>query len=97
MCLRYAVDVLVFDGMMIRKCADIPIIEEVLDKLSGCEFDKTGSNIKFVEKELDTTMNCDDYEDIGEIKIVNSITYPKDKEEFEKPSLRLSIYLIRVI
>ena len=89
LCLGYAVDVLVFDGMMIRKCADKPITEELLDKLSGYVFDKTGYNIKFVEKELDTSINLGDYEDIEEINIENSITYFKDKEEFEKTHFKI--------
>ena len=45
--------------------------------------------MKFVEKELDTTINLDDYEDIEEIDVENSITYFKDKEEFEKTHFKI--------
>ena len=86
--LGYSVDVLVFDGMMIRKDEDKPLTEELFTNLSGYVLDKTGYDIKFVEKELDTTINLDEYED-EEIKIENSITYYKDKEEFEKSHFKI--------
>ena len=63
MSLGYNVDVLVFDGMMVRK-SDKPIDEDLLSGLSGYVFEKTGYEIKFVEKDLDTSIDLDKYEDV---------------------------------
>jgi len=86
--LGYSVDVLVFDGMMIRKDENKPLTEELFINLSGYVLDKTGYDIKFVEKELDNTIDLDVYED-EEGTIENSVTYYKDKAEFEKTHFKI--------
>ena len=80
--LNYNVDVLVFDGMMIRK-DDRELTEELFENISEYVYEKTGYKMEFVEKELDTSINLDEYEDV-ESSVDNSVTYYKDKEEFER-------------
>ena len=85
---NYKVDVLVFDGCMIRKEEDKEISSELLDELNGYVLEKTGYDIKFVEKELDTSIDLSIYEN-PKNDIEASITYYKDKEEFEKTHLKI--------
>ena len=80
--------------MVIRTDEDKPLTEELIINLSGYVLDKTGYDVRFVEKELDTTISLDEYEYEG-IAIENSITYYKDKEEFEKFSLYKGKYEIQ--
>jgi hypothetical protein len=82
------VDVLVFDGCMIRKEEDKEITTELLNGLNGYVLEKTGYDIKFVEKELDTSIDLSVYESPNN-DIEASITYYKDKEEFEKTHLKI--------
>ena len=84
----FNVDVLVFDGCMIRKREGYSITEELLSGLSGYVFEKTGYNIKFTEKELDKSIDLSKYENT-ENDLEASITYFKDKEEFEKTHLKI--------
>lgn len=82
MSLGYDVDVLVFDGMMIRKVDGKPITSELLDEMNKYVLKETGYDIKFAEKELDTSIDLSIYDTTDEIKIED--TYFKDKENFEK-------------
>ena len=84
----YKVDVLVFDGCMIRKEEDKEITENLLNGLNGYVLEKTGYDIKFIEKELDTSIDLSVYES-PKNDIEASITYYKDKEEFEKTHLKI--------
>ena len=84
----FNVDVLVFDGCMVRKQEDKVITDDLLSGLSGYVFEKTGYKINFVEKELDTSIDLSKYESITD-NIENSITYYKDKEDFEKNHLKI--------
>ena len=84
----YKVDVLVFDGCMIRKEDDKEITNELLGGLSGYVYEKTKYKIEFVEKELDNTIDLSIY-DSPNNDIETSITYYKDKEEFEKSHLKI--------
>ena len=84
----FSVDVLVFDGCMIRKDENKTITDELLNGLSEYVFEKTGYDIKFVEKDLDTSIDLSIY-DSPENDIHASITYYKDKEEFEKSHLKI--------
>jgi hypothetical protein len=88
---NYKVDVLVFDGCMVRKEEDKEISNELLNELNEYVLEKTGYDIKFVEKELDTSIDLSIYEN-PKNDIESSITYYKDKEEFEKKTLKLSIH-----
>ena len=85
---NYKVDVLVFDGCMIRKEEDKEISSELLDELNGYVLEKTGYDIKIVEKELDTSIDLSIYEN-PKNDIEASITYYKDKEEFEKTHIKI--------
>ena len=84
----YKVDVLVFDGCMIRKEDDKNITADLLGGLSGYVYEKTKYRIEFVEKELDDTIDLNIY-DSPNNDIETSITYYKDKEEFEKSHLKI--------
>lgn len=88
MSMDYKVDVLVFDGCMIRKEEDKEITTDILNGLNGYVLEKTGYDIKFIEKELDTSIDLSIYESPNN-DIDASITYYKDKEEFEKTHLKI--------
>ena len=85
---NYKVDVLVFDGCMVRKEEDKEISNELLNEINEYVLEKTGYDIKFVEKELDTSIDLSIYEN-PKNDIEASITYYKDKEEFEKTHLKI--------
>jgi hypothetical protein len=72
----YNVDVLVFDGLMIRKNKDLPDLKE----LSLYIKEKIDYDVKFIEKPLINIFNLDVIP--KELKIEPS--YPSMKEEFEK-------------
>ena len=55
---NYEVDVLVFDGFMVRKNSDKPITDELLGDISKYVLEKTDYFLKFVEKPLDNTINA---------------------------------------
>jgi hypothetical protein len=82
------VDVLVFDGCMVRKDENKKITDELLNRLSDYVCEKTGYKIEFVEKDLDTSIDLSLYED-AKNEIENTVTYYKDKEEFEKTHLKI--------
>ena len=84
----YNVDVLVFDGCMVRKREGINITDELLSGLSGYVLEKTGYEIKFTEKQMDTSIDLSKYE-TTESDLEASITYYKDKENFEKNHLKI--------
>ena len=88
----YNVDVLVFDGCMIRRDESKDITDELLTGLSEYILEKTGYDIKFVEKDLDTSIDLSIYESPNN-DIEASITYYKDKEEFEKTHIKSVIHL----
>lgn len=84
----YNVDVLVFDGFMVRK-GEKELTEDVLLKLNKYILDKTGYNITFVEKSIDNILDLSTYpEPIQNMKL--SVSYYKDKEEFEKTHLKIT-------
>ena len=83
----YNVDVLVFDGCMVRK-KDKEITEELLSRLSDYVYDKTKYKIKFVQKQLDNSIDLSIYES-PKNDIEASVSYYKDKEEFEKTHLKI--------
>lgn len=84
----YKVDVLVFDGCMIRREEGKVITDDLLSGLSGYVYEKTKYNIEFVEKNLDDTIDLSIYESPSN-DIQASITYYKDKEEFENTHLKI--------
>jgi hypothetical protein len=84
----FNVDVLVFDGCMIRKREGYSINDELLGELNGYVLEKTGYDIKFTEKPLDNSIDLSKYK-IDESELEASITYFKDKEEFEKTHLKI--------
>jgi hypothetical protein len=77
--------VLVFDGCMIRRDENKDITNELLAGLSVYVLEKTGYDIKFNEKDLDTSIDQSIYESPNN-DIEASITYYKYKEDFEKKS-----------
>ena len=84
----FNVDVLVFDGCMVRKREGYSITDELLGGLSDYVLEKTGYDIKFTEKPLDDSIDLSKYK-IDETELEASITYYKDKEEFEKTHLKI--------
>ena len=78
---------LVFDGCMVRK-QDKEITEELLGGLSDYVYDKTKYKIKFVQKQLDKSIDLSIYES-PKNDIEASVSYYKDKEEFEKTHLKI--------
>jgi hypothetical protein len=80
----YSVDVLVFDGLMVRK-NDIGINQELLNEMSIYVYNKTGYDIKFIEKPL---KNIFDLEKLPVKKLLKS-NYPELKEEFEQTHLKI--------
>ena len=64
------------------------ITDDLLNGLSVYVLEKTGYDIKFVEKKLDSSIDLNCYENTKN-DIDNDITYYKDKEEFEKTHLKI--------
>lgn len=85
---NYNVDVLVFDGFMVRKEDNKEITEELLGGLSGYVLERTGYDIQFIEKKLDTSIDLSIYENSTN-DTENQVSYYKDKEEFEKTHLKI--------
>ena len=92
----FNIDVLVFDGFMVRKDKDNLITIELLNEVSDYVFEKTKYKVQFTEKALDNSINLDIYEDNNKTDTEIKETYYKDKEEFEKNNLKIvhpSIYI----
>ena len=84
----YNVDVLIFDGFMVRKEIDKYINDDVLKELNEYIFKKTSYNINFVEKSLNNKIDLEGYiEPLYDEP--PEITYFKDKEKFEKTHLKI--------
>ena len=82
---KYSVDVLVFDGLMIRK-NDIGITTDILNEMSVYIYNKTAYNIKFTEKPLNNSFNLDNLTITGkQLKP----SYPDIKQDFEKTHLKI--------
>ena len=80
---NYNVDVLIFDGFMLRKEEDKPINEEILNELKTYIKNKTKYDIEFVEKSLSNKIDLSEYiEPLYDEEA--KVSYYKDKEEFEK-------------
>lgn len=84
----FNVDVLVFDGCMVRKVENKLITPELLSELSDYVFDKCGYKIEIVEKELDNSIDLSKYQNI-EVDESNVVSYYKDKEKFEQNHLKI--------
>lgn len=96
--LGYKVDVLVFDGFMVRVEPNKEVSRGVLDDLQKYIQDKTGYDIKFEVKPLDNILDLSIYPD-NIIDEKQDITYYKDKEEFEKTHLKIihpAVYLTQL-
>jgi len=81
----YNVDVLVFDGFMIRKNKELG---DILDRLKNYIKDKTDYNMDFVVKEMSDKIDLSSYSPPVSSGADTS-TYLKDKEEFEKTHLKI--------
>jgi len=85
--LGYNVDVLVFDGFMVRKTKELT--QEVLDNLNLYIKDKTAHNMIFIEKKLENSIDLSKYPDtLDEAEV--DVSYYKDKEQFEKTHLKIT-------
>ncbi len=82
---------LVFDGCMIRRDENKDITDELLAGLSVYVLKKTGYDIKFNEKDLDTSIDQSIYESPNNDNEA-SITFYKYKEDFEKKYLKSSTH-----
>jgi hypothetical protein len=84
----FNVDVLIFDGFMVRKEEGKEITEETLSNLSKFVKDNTSYDITFVEKSIDNLIDLSKYvEPLLDDKPV--VSYFKDKELFEKTHLKI--------
>ena len=89
----YNVDVLVFDGLMVRKTKELT--QETLDDLSKYIKEKTSYDMEFVEKTMENSIDLSKYPDPVDDNRVE-VSYYKDKEDFEKTHLKIthpSLYL----
>ena len=77
---------------MIRKDENKTITDELLVGLNEYVFEKTGYDIKFVEKDLDTSIDLSIYESPSN-DIQASITYYKIKKNLKNHTLKLFIHL----
>lgn len=83
----FNVDVLVFDGFMVRK-EDIQITKEILQDLQKYVKEKTNYDMTFEEKSLNHLIDLSQYiEPLIDDKPV--VSYFKDKEEFEKTHMKI--------
>lgn len=55
----FMVDVLVFDGLMVRKQEDLEITASLLDEVSQFIYSRTGYKLTIVEKEMNDGFNID--------------------------------------
>jgi len=89
----YNVDVLVFDGFMVRKIKELTA--NILIRLQEYVKEHTKYDIVFVEKSMINTIDLSIYPDKVDCDEV-VVSYYKDKEKFEKTHLKIihpSIYL----
>ena len=77
----YKVDVLVFDGLMIRNNDDLPNLKELSEHIK----EKLNYDIEFVEKPLINIFNFD----VIPKELKEEPTYPTMKEEFEKEHFKI--------
>jgi hypothetical protein len=88
----YNVDVLIFDGFMIRKNKELG---DVLYRLKNYIKEKTDYNMEFIIKEMNDVIDLSSFS--GPVKTCeDTSTYLKDKEEFEKTHIKImypSLYL----
>jgi len=82
----YLVDVLVFDGFMVRK--NKPLTPEVLVNLQEYIKNKLSYNMEFVEKSMSDTIDLSKYPDPVDM-LRQETTYQRDKEEFEKTHVKI--------
>jgi hypothetical protein len=87
----YNVDVLVFYGCMIRRNENKDIHDESLSGLSEYILEKTGYDIKFVGKKLNTSIDLSIYETPNN-DIEASITHHKIKKNLKRHILKSSIH-----
>jgi hypothetical protein len=82
----YNVDVLVFDGFMVRKNKELG---DVLDLLKNYIKEKTDYNMEFVVKSMDDKIDLSPYA-LPVNSGVDTSTYLKDKEDFEKTHIKIT-------
>ncbi len=82
----YNIDVLVFDGFMVRKIKEIT--PEILIELQKYIKEKTDYDIEFVEKTMENKIDLTKFADPVDEENTE-ITYFKDKEEFEKDHVKI--------
>jgi hypothetical protein len=82
----YNVDVLVFDGFMVRKNKDLG---DVLDLLKNYIKEKTDYNMEFVVKSMNDKIDLSPYA-LPVNSGVDTSTYLKDKEDFEKTHIKIT-------
>lgn len=92
--LGFNVDVLVFDGFMVRK-EDIEVNETILKDLQQYIIEKTKYDITFEEKSLNHLIDLSKYvEPLMEEQ--PEVTYYKDKENFEKNHMKITHSLMYI-
>lgn len=84
--LGYSVDVLIYDGFMVRIDVNRPINQDILNNISDYVKEKTSYYMTFVEKPIVDMIDLDKYN----TSMSNTQgTYLQDKEEFEKTHLKI--------
>ena len=86
--LGFNVDILIFDGFMVRKDDNNIITPEILKQISKYVCDKTGYYIDFEIKPLDNTLDLTILKNQSTVNLMVE-TYFKDKEIFENNHLKI--------
>lgn len=86
--LGFNIDVLVFDGFMVRKEPNKDLNDNVLKDLSEHIKKITGYDLQFIEKTFNNEIDLSKYVEPIMEKI-SDVSYYKDKEEFEKTHLKI--------
>ena len=96
--LNYSVDVLVFDGFMVRKDETNEFTPELFDLINTYVKDKTGYDVKFLEKSMEQELDLSKYSD-PQLEISREVSYYRDKEEFEKTHIKIicNSYFITIL
>lgn len=82
----YNVDVLVFDGLMIRKTKELT--DDILKELQNYIKEQTDYDMVFVEKAMCNTIELNKYADPVDDEPVD-VSYYRDKEQFEKTHIKI--------
>lgn len=87
--LQFNVDVLIFDGFMVRRDENNLLTDEILKNMSEYVNNKTGYSFEFVIKPLDSTLNLKDLPNTS-VEQKLDVTYYADKQKFEENHIKIT-------